>query len=203
MSTTYDDLVSNIKTYSGRTDSGTLNSIPQFIAAAQSKLDATLRIAEMIATQVFPAAGTTTPPITMLETESVVIGDLEGALTPLADVMKIRKFASTAPSFRAQYYNCYTMNGNSLELVTPQEVTITGYQKPPRISTSLQTNAYTQGAENALLWLSLGYLSMFVQDTDTAKSWSAMAENEIDSLNEAHSAYQMIGTVEAQKHEYF
>ena len=201
MSTTYDDLVSNIKTYSGRTDSGTLNNIPQFIAAAQSKLDATLRIAEMIATQVFPAAGTTTPPITMLETESVVIGDIEGSLSTLKEVLYARKFAS--PDDLPVCRHNYTMNGNVLELVTPREVTITGYQKPPRISTSLQTNAYTQGAENALLWLSLGYLSMFVQDTDTAKSWSAMAENEIDSLNEAHSAYQMIGTVEAQKHEYF
>lgn len=200
MSTTYDDLVSNIKTYSGRTDSGTLNSIPQFIAAAQSKLDATLRIAEMIATQVFPAAGTTTPPIIMLETESVVIGGLEGNLTTLKEVLSTRKLVNSSALAACRRY---TMNGNSLELVTPQEVTITGYQKPPRISTSLQTNAYTQGAENALLWLSLGYLSMFVQDTDTAKSWSAMAENEIDSLNEAHSAYQMIGTVEAQKHEYF
>lgn len=184
MSTTYNDLVSNIKSWCGRTDSQTINAIPQFIAAAQTDLDATLRIAEMIATTT--ASGLSIP-MTMLKIDTVLIGGAEGKMMPISFVMAAR-------AAEQKELTAYAVMGNSLELVAESDVSVIGYQKPPRITSANQTNAYTEGAENALLWISLYYCSMFAKD-EAAEEWRSMAAAEVGNLNAAHEAYQLAGGI--------
>lgn len=184
MSTTYNDLVSNIKAWCGRTDSQTINAIPQFIAAAQTDLDATLRIAEMITTTT--ASGISIP-MTMLKIDTVLIGGVEGRMMPISFVMEARKAAQ-------KELIAYAVMGNSLELVAESDVSVIGYQKPPRITSANQTNAYTEGSENALLWLSLYYCAMFAKD-EAAGGWQSMAADEVGNLNAAHEAYQIAGGI--------
>jgi len=177
MSTTYTDLVNNIKAFSGRTDPQTINAIPTFIAAAQTKLDSTLRIPAMMVTQSIEAAGLSLP-MTLLELESVVIGEIEGELFPYADVLAKRKVPTRLP-----YSTIYAVNGGNIELAAPADLIITGYQKPQRLSDSVATNAYTAQAENALLWYGLSYLGVFARDSKAAQGWGEMASEEVDNLN--------------------
>ena len=179
MSTTYTDLVNNIKSFSGRTDPQTINAIPTFIAAAQTELDSTLRIPSMLDT-VTTAPAELTVPMTLLEIQSVVIGEVAGILHPYADVIAKRKISTRLP-----YSTIYAVNGASIELVEPAELIVTGYEKPDRISQSVATNAYTAGAENALLWLSLKYLGVFSRDSKAAQAWGEMGAEEVSNLNAA------------------
>lgn len=179
MSTTYTDLVNNIKSFSGRTDPQTINAIPTFIAAAQTELDSTLRIPSMLDTVTTDPAGLTVP-MTLLEIQSVVIGEVAGILHPYADVIAKRKVSTRLP-----YSTIYAVNGANIELVEPAELIVTGYEKPDRISQSVATNAYTAGAENALLWLSLKYLGVFSRDSKAAQAWGEMGAEEVSNLNAA------------------
>ncbi|MDK9586726.1 phage adaptor protein [Lelliottia wanjuensis] len=202
MSTTYSNLVTAIKAYSGRTDSQTINAIPQFIAAAQTKLDSELRIGTMSSTTEYPADSTRLDASSFITIETVLIGGLVGTLTTMADITALRKVTADRPEI-AGYDFHYSMNGNSIELVKPNEVEITGYQKPLRISDANQTNAYTDGAENALLWYSLGYLGVFARDNDAAGSWSAMAESEVETLNATREQFQLTGAAKVKKNGGF
>lgn len=200
MSTNYNDLITAIKSYSGRTDAATTKAIPGFIAQAQSKLDGVLRIAEMMQTVNFAKDKTTVSPISLLQIDSVIIGEFEGHLTTFADVLAQRKLAAARLPVLP---TLYTQNGTALELVLPSDVTVSGFKKPPRLSSSVPTNAYTDAAENALLFYSLTYLGVYSRDSDGAKSWQAMADQEVDILNEAYHAYSQAGNIEAVNNGYF
>lgn len=202
MSTTYDDLVTNIKSYSARTDSATLAAIPQFIAAAQTMLDNELRVGEMITTVTHPADTITVDASDFLAIESITIAGLVGTTTTYADITGLRHMLNLRPETCGYDFH-YAMNGNAIELVKPGEVAITGYQKPPRLSSTTQTNAYTAGAENALLWLALGYLCTFVRDIDGAQSWSQMASNEVGNLNNSREEFLRTGTAGVKRRGYF
>lgn len=203
MSTNYDTLVANIKSYSGRTDPQTQNAIPQFIAAAQTKLDSELRTGEMIATATYPADSTSVDASDFIQIESITINGLVGTTTNYADITGLRHLVCSRPDTSWGYDFHYAMNGNNIELVRPGEVAITGYQKPPRLSSNVQTNAYTDGAENALLWLALGYLCTFTRDEGGAQSWSQMASAEVTSLNSTRDTFRKTGTAKVKKHGYF
>ncbi|CAI1769649.1 Uncharacterised protein [Serratia quinivorans] len=200
MSTTYTELVSNIKAYSARTDSATIAAIPQFIAAAQTKLDSTLRIAEMITTTTYPAGATAIGPLTALEVSTVIVAGLEGTPTTVSSIYKMR---AAPPAERHSNRHAFAMNGNMMELVEPQEVSLTLYQRPQHLSDNVQANAYTESASNALLWLSLAYLAVFTKDSESAQSWSDMAASEVQSLNESHEAFMMAGELVNEHKEYF
>lgn len=189
MSTTYTDLVTNIKTFSGRTDAQTISAIPTFISAAQTQLDSTLRIPAMLVTQHIPAGGLSVP-MTLMELESVVINEFTGILHPYADVLAKRKVSTRLP-----YSMIYAVNGTNLELVEPAELIVTGYEKPARISQSVATNAYTANAENALLWASLQYLGVFARDSKAAQAWGEMANSEVDNINAAFERFKSAGGV--------
>lgn len=179
MSTTYADLVSSIKSFSGRTDPQTINAIPTFIAAAQTELDSTLRIPSMLETVTTPRDGLTVQ-MTLLEIQSVVIGEVMGILHPYADVIAKRRVSTRLP-----YTTIYAVNGANIELVEPAELIVTGYEKPDRITADVATNAYTAQAENALLWLSLKYLGVFSRDSKAAQAWGEMGAEEVANLNAA------------------
>ncbi|HGW6103715.1 TPA: hypothetical protein ACNIQM_001843 [Citrobacter werkmanii] len=202
MSTTYNDLVSNIKSWSGRTDSQTINAIPQFIAAAQTKLDSELKIGAMSKTTNYPASSVSVDVSEFQSIEDVTINDLDGTATTYSEVKALRKALANRPEL-AGYDFHYATNGNNIELVRPALLTITGYQKPPRISQGVQTNAYTAAAENALLWYSLAYCAMFSRDSDAANSWSAMADKEVEELNAIRDQFQKTGTAKVKRRGYF
>lgn len=184
MSTTYTDLVNNIKSFSGRTDTATINAIPMFINAAQTQLDSTLRVPAMLVTKNIPADGLSVP-MTLMEIESVVINEFTGILHPYADVLAKRKVSTRLP-----YSMIYAVNGTNLELVEPAELIVTGYEKPARISQSVATNAYTANAENALLWASLQYLGVFARDSKAAQAWGEMANSEVENINTAFERFK-------------
>lgn len=192
MAKTYDDLVKDIKALSGRTDTETINAIPSFIAAAQTKLDSVMRIAGMMARQDYEKDGLSVP-IPFMELDNVIIGSFEGVMFPLADVLAKRRIKDN----RA-FTMYYAVNGNNIELVSPADVSITGYEQPPRLSSTTQSNAYTDEAYNALLWTSLVHLGVFTRDTEMAQSWGALAEQEITNVNEAYGRYKSAGGLASQ-----
>lgn len=202
MSTTYNDLATNIKSWSGRTDSQTINAIPQFIAAAQTKLDSELKIGAMSKTVTYNTDSVSVDMTEFMVVESVTISGLVGTATTYADITALRVALANRPEL-AGYDFHYATNGNSIELVKPAPLTITGYQKPPRISQGVQTNAYTDSAENALLWYSLAYCAMFSRDSDAANSWSAMADKEVQELNAIRDQFQKTGTAKVKRRGYF
>lgn len=202
MSTTYNDLVSNIKSWSGRTDSQTINAIPQFIAAAQTKLDSELKIGAMSKSATYNTDTTSVDVSEFMTIDSITVAGLVGTATTYADVTALRVALANRPEL-AGYDFHYATNGNNIELVRPAPLTITGYQKPPRISQSVQTNAYTAAAENALLWYSLAYCAMFSRDSDAANSWSAMADKEVQELNAIRDQFQKTGSAKVKRHGYF
>lgn len=198
MSTTYTDLVSSIKSFSGRTDPQTIAAIPTFIAAAQTQLDSTLRITSMLETETTPLAGLSVP-LTLLETQSVIIGEVVGILHPYADVIAVRKVRTRLP-----YSTIYAVNGSNIELVEPAELIVTGYKKPDRISDAVPTNAYTAGSENALLWLSLKYLGVFARDSKAAQAWGEMGAEEVENLNAAADRFlSATGVANERAQRYF
>ncbi|MGB7801019.1 phage adaptor protein [Buttiauxella sp.] len=182
MSTTYTKLVEAVKGFANRTDTKTIAAIPMFIAAAQTRLDGEMRIPLMTRTTTHDAAGLSIS-LDVMEIETVVIGGLVSSLMPYDSVLR-RRIADFNSS------NVYAINGNSIELVAPAQVIVTGYQKPPRLSDAVQTNAYTDHAENALLWQSLVFLSVFTKDTKGANGYQSLADAEIANINAAFDKFK-------------
>lgn len=182
MPTTYADLKTAVQTWGKRTDSATISAIPQFIQAAQNKLDSLLRIPQMLETKEY--SGVDTFPLDFLQTETVLIGDIEGVAVPLQTVL-LRRAADCLDGSAP----IYAVKGASALLVAPADVSVTGYQKPPRLSDSVQDNAYTTGAFSALLWLSLYYMGVFAKDKSMASSYMELASTEISDLNNASDEY--------------
>jgi hypothetical protein len=186
MATTYKDLLKNVQSMSGRTDPDTINNIPLFVEAAQTKLDSILRIKDMSATTDYPADGLTVE-MPYMDIDNVIINGREGVMYPLADILKWRKIPGEADLI------FYAVNGNAIELIAPADVSITGYEQPERLSSDTQTNAYTGQASNALLWATLAVLGVYTRDTDSTQTWGGLAENEIENLNEAYARYKSAG----------
>lgn len=197
MSTTYTDLVNNIKSFSGRTDPQTIAAIPSFINAAQTQMDSTLRIPAMLVTKSIPRDGLSVP-MTLMEIESVVIDEFTGILHPYADVIAKRKVSTRLP-----YSMIYAVNGSNLELVEPADLIVTGYEKPSRISANVATNAYTAQAENALLWISLQYLGVFTRDSKAAQAWGEMGNSEVDNINAAFERFKSAGGVSNERQQRY
>ncbi|MBF4180594.1 phage adaptor protein [Lelliottia nimipressuralis] len=201
MSTTYNALTTAVKDWCARTDSKTISYIPQFIAAAQTALDPELRITPMVKTVTYNTDTVSLDATEFMDISSVLIGGLVGTSTTLADVTALRMMVNARPETTGYDFH-YAMNGNNIELVRPNAVTLTGYQKPPRLSDSVQTNAYTDGAENALLWLSLYYCAAFAKDSE-AQDWQDMATAEITNLNAARDKFVKTGTAKVKRRGYF
>lgn len=191
---TYDELVKKIKVASGRTDATTINAIPDFVEAAQNYLDPTLRIATMLASEVFNSTGVSVTPTNMLLVESVFIDGVEGCLVDLTTLSRVREGFKVG-RVPAEDFLLYSRNGVNIEIVAPANVQLTGYAKPLRLSSLTQQNAYSLGAPNALYWLSLSYLSAFARDSEGASTWMALAKDEIDNLNAAHQDSLYVGGV--------
>lgn len=183
MTTTYTQLTADIKAYSGRTDQKTIAAIPSFIAAAQTKLDALIRIPHQLETTTTPAGGVTIPLLAM-ELESVVVGGFGGVLHSYADVLAARK----RPTDKSGVM--YAIHGTNIEIVAPAEVIASAYTKPPRISEDAQENAYTVAADNALLWYSLSYLGTFTRDPDSTQAWGALGLAEVENINAGYEKYK-------------
>lgn len=182
MSTTYAKLQEAVKQFSGRTDSKTLNQIPQFITAAQTKLDGDLRVPSMTQQRRYSDHGLSIFN-EFMEIEMVIIGERLGTLMPMEHILKARRMA-------VDESRAFALIGNTIEFASLDDVSITGWQKPPRLSPSVSTNAYTESAENALLWQSLVYLSVFARDSKAAQAWGAMADAEIENINMQYEKYK-------------
>lgn len=197
MSTTYNDLKASIQSYGKRTDAATISAIPQFIQSAQAKLDTVLRIPAMLATKDYTAVDTV--PMELMKIDSVLINGVVGLMMPLETVLLRR--ASNCPDHMTPIY---AVSGSNILLVVPSDVSVTGYQQPPRLSDSVQTNAYTKGAENAILWQSLIYLAVFARDSKAAQSWASMANDEVTALNTAADEYESAsGVLSVPRKRYF
>lgn len=187
MSTTYQALIDAVKSMSGRTDQKTISNIPAFITAAQTKLDGRLRVRGMIETRTYTATGLTVP-LEFLGLDSVVMNERMGAVVNLANVTRARSIQLTTND---QGRAIYALSGQNIELPYSCDLIVTGYIKPPRLSESTPTNAYTEHAENALLWHSLSYLGVFTRDAKAAQAWGALATEEVDTLNTADQELAM------------
>jgi hypothetical protein len=196
MAQDFDQLKKDVQSMSGRTDPETINSIPSFIEAAQTQLDSVLRIPDMMSTETYEKDGLTIP-LSFMSIDNVVIGTYEAVMFPLADVLAKRRINNNSA-----FSMYYAVNGNQIELVTPEDVTITGYEKPQRLSSGNITNAYITGAYNALLWASLSFLGVFTRDAEAAQSWGALAEAEIQNLNNARDSFHSAGGLASESARY-
>ena len=190
MATTYALLINAVKAYSGRTDQKTLAQIPAFIAAAQTKMDGDLRVPSMTETRHYADHGLTVPN-EFMEIETLIVGERLGVLFPLEHVLKARKLA-------VDESRAYALVGSNIELASLEPVTVIGFQKPVRLSDQVQTNAYTQHAENALLWYSLQYLGVFARDAKAAQAWGGMAQAEVDNINMQYEKFKTGSGVDSE-----
>lgn len=200
MATTYQALIDAVKSMSGRTDQKTISNIPAFITAAQTKLDSRLRIRGMIETKIYAGAGLTVP-LEFLGLDSVIMNESMAAAVNLANVTRARSIQLTTND---QGRAIYALSGQNIELPYTCDLIVTGYIKPPRLSESTPTNAYTEHAENAMLWHSLSYLGVFTRDAKAAQAWGAMATEETDTLNAADQGLAMAtGVDDEQPHRRY
>lgn len=201
---TYDELVTKVKTASGRTDATTINAIPDFISAAESYLDSRLRIQGMIKSESFDSTGTHLIPVDLVQIDEVIINGVSGWLMSLPTVLEARKTQN--PNTQENSAEWYAMNAGVVEIVAPAQVELFGYAKAERLSKSIQESVYSRDAPNALYWLTLSYLSTFARDNEGASAWMALANDEINNLNTAHQNSRYVGEASrapAKSERYF
>lgn len=182
MSTTYSQLKEAVKALSGVTDAKTINLIPLFIRSAETSLAGNLRSQGMTVTKRYPEGGLTVP-IELTAVDAVMLDGVDARLVTRQDVLAARKLDALRPAI-------YAVVGVEYWLVEPAEVTIVGYQSPPNLSDTNQTNAFTQDAENALLFQSLAYLCVHRRDSKGANVYQAQANSEMADVNARHEEQQ-------------
>lgn len=192
MARDFNQLKKDVQAMAGRTDPETIKAIPGFIEAAQTRLDSILRIGSMVSLYTTEEAALSVE-MPFMEIDNVIIGGYEAVMFPLADVL-----AKRAITNNQAFYLYYAVNGNNIELTSPQNLSVTGYERPPRLSTQTPTNAYTDGAYNALMWAALSFLGVFVRDSEMAQSWGALSDQEVENLNEAYGRYKSAGGLASQ-----
>lgn len=182
MPTTYNALKKAVQDFSGRTDQRTISKIPQFITAAQTHLDGNLRVPSMTQEKHVNVGPELSHLNRVMQLELVMIDGEVGVLMPYEEIVKRRHIAD--------HSRAYAMVGNYIQVVQPCALDVVGWVKPARLSDTIQENAYTKEAENALLWQALSALGVFARDAKAAQSWAQLAETEINNLNAQYEKYK-------------
>jgi hypothetical protein len=187
----YSQLVSSVESWSARSDSATVNEIPNFIAFAEDSFNhgmpergiAPLRVREMLVTD----------DITMTDGVGTIPDDYLQYLSAQSVASTPRPLAYSAPVYNEYAYadgaaglsNSFYINAASLYVypLSDSDVRMTYYGKIPSLSVSNTTNWLIEKMPTLYLHGALLHLGLFVRDNELLARSQALVAAGIDGLN--------------------
>jgi len=186
---TYDSLVNDISTYLERTDTATLEKIPQFIMLAEQIIAADLKFLgnlNVVQSNMVTGEDVLDKPARWRKTVSMNI-TVNGKRQPvlLRDYEYLREYwPDPTQTDTPLYYSDYDYTH---WLVAPTPDTnytfeVLYYQRVPPLSSANQTNWFTEYAPQAMLYGSLLQAMPFLKNDERVQLWQAMYQQAIEML---------------------
>jgi hypothetical protein len=186
---TYDSLVNDISTYLERTDTATLEKIPQFIMLAEQIIAADLKFLgnlNVVQSNMVANEDVLDKPARWRKTVSMNI-TVDGKRQPvlLRDYEYLREYwPDPTQTDTPLYYSDYDYTH---WLVAPTPDTnytfeVLYYQRVPPLSSANQTNWFTEYAPQAMLYGSLLQAMPFLKNDERVQLWQAMYQQAIEML---------------------
>ena len=186
---TYDSLVNDISTYLERTDTATLEKIPQFIMLAEQIIAADLKFLgnlNVVQSNMVANEDVLDKPARWRKTVSMNI-TVDGKRQPvlLRDYEYLREYwPDSTQTDTPLYYSDYDYTH---WLVAPTPDTnytfeVLYYQRVPPLSSANQTNWFTEYAPQAMLYGSLLQAMPFLKNDERVQLWQAMYQQAIEML---------------------
>jgi hypothetical protein len=186
---TYDSLVNDISTYLERTDTATLEKIPQFIMLAEQIIAADLKFLgnlNVVQGNMVTGEDVLDKPARWRKTVSMNI-TVDGKRQPvlLRDYEYLREYwPDPTQTDTPLYYSDYDYTH---WLVAPTPDTnytfeVLYYQRVPPLSSANQTNWFTEYAPQAMLYGSLLQAMPFLKNDERVQLWQAMYQQAIEML---------------------
>jgi hypothetical protein len=186
---TYDSLVNDISTYLERTDTATLEKIPQFIMLAEQIIAADIKFLgnlNVVQSSMVANEDVLDKPARWRKTVSMNI-TVDGKRQPvlLRDYEYLREYwPDPTQTDTPLYYSDYDYTH---WLVAPTPDTnytfeVLYYQRVPPLSSANQTNWFTEYAPQAMLYGSLLQAMPFLKNDERVQLWQAMYQQAIEML---------------------
>jgi len=186
---TYDSLVNDISTYLERTDTATLEKIPQFIMLAEQIIAADIKFLgnlNVVQSNMVANEDVLDKPARWRKTVSMNI-TVGGKRQPvlLRDYEYLREYwPDPTQTDTPLYYSDYDYTH---WLVAPTPDTnytfeVLYYQRVPPLSSANQTNWFTEYAPQAMLYGSLLQAMPFLKNDERVQLWQAMYQQAIEML---------------------
>jgi len=186
---TYDSLVNDISTYLERTDTATLEKIPQFIMLAEQIIAADIKFLgnlNVVQSNMVANEDVLDKPARWRKTVSMNI-TVDGKRQPvlLRDYEYLREYwPDSTQTDTPLYYSDYDYTH---WLVAPTPDTnytfeVLYYQRVPPLSSANQTNWFTEYAPQAMLYGSLLQAMPFLKNDERVQLWQAMYQQAIEML---------------------
>jgi len=186
---TYDSLVNDISTYLERTDTATLEKIPQFIMLAEQIIAADIKFLgnlNVVQSNMVANEDVLDKPARWRKTVSMNI-TVDGKRQPvlLRDYEYLREYwPDPTQTDTPLYYSDYDYTH---WLVAPTPDTnytfeVLYYQRVPPLSSANQTNWFTEYAPQAMLYGSLLQAMPFLKNDERVQLWQAMYQQAIEML---------------------
>lgn len=200
----YNDLVSYISDYAARTDTATINNVPNFVTLATATFNhglgaqfSPLRVREMLTTTTLTpnGDGEVTLPSDYLQFRAVT-----------SDASINRNLTGITPDFATQQYagwgaglsNNFTLIGNTLKVfpLSSSDVVVLYYQKIPDINGTDTSNWLLAKNPNAYLHGGLLQLAIYTKDDNLFQRSAALMQSCIDGLmaEDVLAQYSRAGT---------
>jgi hypothetical protein len=186
---TYDSLVNDISTYLERTDTATLEKIPQFIMLAEQIIAADIKFLgnlNVVQSNMVANEDVLDKPARWRKTVSMNI-TVDGKRQPvlLRDYEYLREYwPDPTQTDTPLYYSDYDYTH---WLVAPTPDTnytfeVLYYQRVPPLSSANQANWFTEYAPQAMLYGSLLQAMPFLKNDERVQLWQAMYQQAIEML---------------------
>ena len=193
--TNYGDLKTSVANYLGRSD--LTSQIPDFISLAETRLNRSIRIRQMLKTVTADTtAGDSTVglPADFLEMRDIyVVGSPRASvsyLSPSAFSRNSRADEVGKPVF-------YTLRANELEFAPKPDTVYTlqmlYYAKPDAMSDTNTSNTFMANCPDALLYGALLEAEPYLMNDARLQVWSNFYANAVDALNTSDESSEYAG----------
>lgn len=183
--TNYSDLKTTVANYLGRSD--LTSQIPDFISLAETRLNRTLRIRQMLktATALTTANDATVGlPSDFLEMRDIFI---QGSPRATVSYLSPSAFSRNARADEVGKPVFYTLRANELEFAPKPDTVYTlqmlYYAKPSALSNSNLSNVFMANAPDALLYGALVEAEPYLMNDARIQVWSSFYANAVSALN--------------------
>lgn len=193
--TNYSDLKTTVANYLGRSD--LTSQIPDFISLAETRLNRTLRIRQMLKTAT--ALTTANDPTVGLPSDFLEMRDLfvQGSPRTSVTYMSPSAFSRNARADEVGRPVFYTMRGNELEFApkpdTAYTIQMLYYAKPDALSDSNTSNVFMANAPDTLLYGALVEAEPYLMNDARIQVWSGFYSNAVTTLNTADENSEYAG----------